>query len=316
MTSFHTTYRPLTWADVLGQDAAVKSLKAAAKNKRQHAYIFTGPSGCGKTTLARIMAKQLAGTGASDLNIEEIPAADHTGVDDMRRIVNSALYRAMGVSAVKAFIIDEAHRLSSAAFDVLLKPIEEPPEHAYWFFCSTNPGKIPKTIQTRCVKFDLKPVAEELLLELLVKVADAEKLDLADDVLEAVAEGAGGSPRQALVFLEAVAYCESAAEARTVMRSAGQQKEAIDLARFLMKPQGRSWAEAIKLVKSLEGVDAESIRITLVNYLSAVLMNIKSEKQALPVLRLLSCFDTSYISTDRMAPLLNSLGLALGLDQQ
>jgi len=315
MTSLPEKYRPAKFDDVVGQDDTVRSLKRVVKDGRGKVFLFTGPSGCGKTTLARILANEFAGGKATAANIDEVPAADHTGVDDMRAVAGRALYRAVGGSPVKAIIIDEAHRLSGNAWDVLLKPVEEPPRHVYWMFATTNPGKIPKTIITRCLRYDLKPVSETLIVGLLETVAEAEGLDVAPEVLEAVAEGAGGSPRQALTYLEACIYAESAGEARQLMRSAGQTKEVVDLCRFLLKGQGRSWSEAIKILKALEGTEAESIRIVVCNYIAAALMGTKDQKNARKLLGLLECFNTPYQQSDRLAPLLSSLGLALELDR-
>ncbi len=293
----------------------VKSLQRVVKDGRGKVFLFTGPAGTGKTTLARIMANAFAQGQGTAANIDEVDAATNSGADAMRAVIARTHYRAVGASPVKVIIVDECHRLSGAAWTILLKPIEEPPKHVYWMFCSTDPGKINKAILTRCLRYDLKLVDEETLLDLLVRVIDAEKLDLPDEVIEAIAEGAGGSPRQALVFLEACLYAESAGEARQLMRSAAQSKETIDLCRFLVKGRGRSWAEATKYVRALEGQEAEGIRIAIVNYLGAALLGAKSDQNAAQFLALLECFQVPYQQSDRTAPLLFSIGLALGLNR-
>ena len=315
-TSLHTRYRPTSFDDVIGHEAIIKSLKKVVADRRAHAFLFTGGPGVGKTTLARILANAFAGGNSSAANIEEVAAAETTGIDAIREVLRHTTFRAIGESPVKNIILDEVHRLSGNAFDALLKPIEEPQPHIYWMLCTTNPGKIPKTILSRCLRYELKPVPEDDLLALLIRVIDAEKLDTTDEVVEAIVEEANGSPRQALVFLEACAYLETAGQARAAMRSAAQSKEARDLCQFLVGGRGRTWAEAVKLVKAIGDVDAEGIRINIVNYLAVVAMGAKSNDKATQALRMLSHFEgRTYNTQDKQAPLLLSIGAALGLDQ-
>lgn len=312
--SLHTQYRPLKFDDVLGQDTTIKSLKRVVKDRRARAFIFTGPSGTGKTTLARILANEFADGKATAANLEEVDGASNSGADAIRAIVSRSVYRAVGASPSKAILIDECHALSAAAWKVLYKPIEEPQKHLTWLLCTTEPGKIPKPIQTRCLRYDLKPVNDELIYGLLLRVAEAEKFDINEEVIEAIAEASQGSPRMALVGLELALGCANAAEARQTMASAAQAPEAVALARWLVGGCRGGWSEAMKLLKALEGTDAESIRVMLVQYLGTILANSKGDKVK-QMLGLLEPFLHTYSPSDGRAPLYHSLGLALGLDQ-
>lgn len=302
-------YRPTKLSDVLGQAHVVKSLERVIHDKRAKAFIFAGPSGCGKTTLARILANQFAAGRGNITNITERDAAFASGAEAVRELVSGLGFRAIGESPTKTIILDECHTLSNTAWKILLKPIEEPPEHVYWMLCTTEPGKIPQTIKTRCITYTLQAVKEEEILGLLCDICDAEHFEVSDEVLEAVSEGAAGSPRQALNLLEACLYCKTAAEARIQMRTAGQTKETIDLCRFIASDRG-SWADAMKLVKALDGSEPESIRIVVLNYLSAVAMN-SGQNKVLEILRKMEAFSTPFNQSDKQAPLLLAIGDAM-----
>lgn len=262
--SLHTKYRPSTLDEVVGQDHIKDGLSAQLAAGTQQAFLFEGPSGTGKTTLARLCASQL---GATD--VIEIDAATHTGVDAMRQIAEKANFMSLSGGG-KAFIVDECHRLSKQAWESLLKDIEEPPAGVYWFFCTTEPEKILKTIRTRCVTHTLRDVPYRALMQLLDRVAKAEGLDISEDILDICAEEAAGSPRQALVNLTATMHAKNASEAAAALSRAPGSKEAIDLARMLSKP----WTlkDAAAMCSELKNENPESVRMTVYHYyLTAVL---------------------------------------------
>ena len=307
-------YRPTSLKEVLGQERVIKSLEKVLNDKRAKAFIFSGPSGCGKTTIARILAGRFAAGGAAVTNVIERDAAFASGADDVRALCDSLAYRALGANPIKTVILDECHKLSNTAWNILLKPIEEPPEHVYWTLCTTDPGKIPQTIKTRCVSYALQAVKEQEILELLCKVADDEGFTTPDEVIEAIAEGAGGSPRLALNLLEACLNCTTAAEARIQMRVAEHSKEAIDLCRFIGSDRG-NWADAAKLIKALAEIESEGVRISVVNYLTAMLLNTKDTNRALTLLMKIEAFSTPFNQTDKQAPLVLAVATAMRIGE-
>ena len=200
-TVLYRTHRPLTFADVRGQDHIVKVLEASIKNKSHaHAYLFVGTRGTGKTSVARILAREL---GVTDKDLYEIDAASHTGVDnirDLREAVNVLPFE----SPYKFYIIDEAHMLSKAAWNALLKTIEEPPPHAMFVLATTERDKVPDTIQSRCQIYTFKQPTREMLATVLADVAKKEGFTLEKSAAELIALLAEGSFRDALSILQKV----------------------------------------------------------------------------------------------------------------
>ena len=215
-------YRPRTFEDLIGQNSMVKILSNAfSLNRIAHAFLFTGVRGVGKTTAARIVARGLnclkddgptispCGVCSScisakndrHVDIVEIDAASHTGVDDVRELTEGVRYKP-AEGRYKIYIIDEVHMLSTQAFNALLKTLEEPPEHVKFIFCTTEIKKIPVTVLSRCQKFDLRRVAVDELVELLRSICAKEEVSIDDKSLNLLARYSDGSVRDSLSLLD------------------------------------------------------------------------------------------------------------------
>jgi DNA polymerase-3 subunit gamma/tau len=289
----HLKYRPTDFDEVIGQDAVVRSLKQAVEKDVSHTFLFTGPSGVGKTTLARLVAKTI---GCFDNDLLEIDAATNTGIDDMRAVSSGLQYRPLGEGAVKVIIVDECHMLSKSAWNSMLKILEEPPDWVYWMLCTTEPVKVPASIKTRCLAYDLKPVSSSILRDLLETVVEAEGLDCDADVQRLCAKEAGGSPRQALVNLAICAGGESGKDVRELLRTAEESPEVVELARLLVKEA--DWAEVQELLKELGGINPESIRHVVRGYVTKVVLGAKSEDKAGWGLEILDAFSEPFHPSD------------------
>ncbi len=218
-------YRPETFADLVGQEAMVRTLRNAFEADRiAQAFIMTGIRGTGKTTTARIIAKGMNCIGADGngrpttdpcgkcehcvaimegrhVDVIEMDAASNTGVANIREIIDSVHYRAAS-ARYKVYIIDEVHMLSTGAFNALLKTLEEPPEHVKFIFATTEIRKVPVTVLSRCQRFDLRRIEPEVMITMLQRIAASEGAVIADDALALITRAAEGSARDATSLLD------------------------------------------------------------------------------------------------------------------
>jgi DNA polymerase III gamma/tau subunit len=303
----HLRYRPQTLDEVIGQGAITRSLKGIISRRSAHAFLFSGPSGCGKTTLARITAFDL---GCLPKDVLEIDAATRTGIDDMRKIQEILQYRPFGKGEGRAVIVDECHMLSKASWNSLLKSIEEPPPDTYWFFCTTEAGKVPATVKTRCAPFVVSPVDEKQLGHLFDDVCKAEKIDLPGDVGDLIIKEARGSPRQMLVNLELCRGAKTKKEAAGILKTVLASDPVLEFCRFVIQGKG-SWTKAMAVLGKLEDEPPESIRIVVSNYVGSAVRNAKGDQEACRLLFILDAFATPYNPSEGLAPLMSSIGRVL-----
>lgn len=225
--ALYRKYRPKTFDEVIGQDVIVKTLKNSIKNNIvTHAYLLSGPRGTGKTSIAKIFAKVLNCLNPHDfepcneclsctqannnqnIDIIEIDAASNNGVDEIREIRNKITLVPTN-SKYKIYIIDEVHMLTTQAFNALLKTLEEPPSHIIFIFATTEPQKIPKTILSRCQRFDYKKVNNTKIAERLRYIADQEGINITDDALLEIAVLSDGGVRDSISLLDqSLAYSD------------------------------------------------------------------------------------------------------------
>ncbi|MWB79300.1 DNA polymerase III subunit gamma/tau [Pseudooceanicola sp. 216_PA32_1] len=254
-------YRPETFADLVGQDAMVRTLRNAFKADRiAQAFIMTGIRGTGKTTTARIIAKGMNcigtdGTGGPTtepcgqcehckaimegrhVDVLEMDAASNTSVNDIREIIDSVHYRAAS-ARYKIYIIDEVHMLSTSAFNALLKTLEEPPAHVKFIFATTEIRKVPVTVLSRCQRFDLRRIEPEVMLALMRRIAGAEGAEITDDALALIVRAAEGSARDATSLLDqAISHGagETGADQVRAMLGLADRGRVLDLFEMIMR---------------------------------------------------------------------------------
>lgn len=280
---FARTYRPKSFGDVIGQDVAVRIFQNALKQDTlSHAILLTGIRGVGKTTSARLLAKSLCclapidhsdpcGVCASCLafdqdqhtDIVEMDAASHTGVDDVREIIEGVAY-VPTFGRYRVYIIDEVHMLSKNAFNALLKTLEEPPAHAKFIFATTEIEKVPDTIVSRCLQIQLRPMSVETILTQLKKICTLEKLLFNEDGLTLIAEFARGSMRDGLSILEkVVSFVRSTGESMTlaVVERILERPPKVELQRLCDAVQRGDVQTSVQVVRSLFGYDIQALTI-------------------------------------------------------
>ena len=285
-------YRPQCFEDLIGQEPMVRTLANSFAADRIHqAYILTGVRGVGKTTTARILARAFnyhvpgkidrpsidmpelgvhcqAIMESRHVDVIEMDAASHTGIDDVRDIIENARYRPVSARA-KVYIIDEVHMLSKPAFNGLLKTLEEPPEHVKFLFATTEIEKVPVTVRSRCIRFDLKRIGSGAMIEHLNRICAAEGVAAEPDALALIARVAEGSVRDALSLLDqGIARGGPEGVTAPAVRDMLGLSDRGDVIALFERAMKGEVAEALELMRSLHraGADAADILIQLAEF--------------------------------------------------
>lgn len=277
-TELYKKHRPKAFKTVVGQEEAIRSLRAFIDADRlPHTIIFTGPSGCGKTTLARICADKLDCHGG---DFTELNAADFRGIDTIRDIRTRVTLAPM-FGKCRVWVIDEAHALSKDAQNAFLKLLEDTPKHAYFFLCTTDPAKLLKTIITRATEIKIKEMDAKNIEDLLRDVIEQEKLEFTDEVIEKIVSCSLGSGRMALVMLNKIVGIEKEEEQLETIEKSSLQRASIELARLLLK--SAPWKDVAKVIREIDD-EPETVRRVVNGYMAAVLANGAKNPRAFAVL--------------------------------
>lgn len=280
-------FRPQEIDDLFGNSVLKKTIKAAMKqNNVPHAVLLQGPFGSGKTTIARILAQYLE---CSTFDFKEIDIADFSGVDLVREIRRKMGTRPMK-GKTKVWILDEVHKLSNAGQNALLKALEEPPEHCYFFLCTTDPQNIINTVKSRCVQYTVQTLSEKQIFDLLQHVSSEADIELPKKVGLQIARDSLGHPRNALKILEKVMYLEQDEMLDAAKEEAEKREQAIALCRAMM--DGKSWKQLSAILKNIKD-EPETVRRTIRGYFTSVLLGGTE-----PAFIVLDCFKQPFYNTD------------------
>ena len=292
--ALYRIYRPKNFDEIYGQDQIVSILKNQLENGNlSHAYLFCGPRGTGKTSTAKVFASAI--NGGIDIDTVELDAASNNSVDNVRDIRDNLAF-APTSGKYKIYIIDEVHMLSAAAFNALLKTLEEPPSHVIFILATTEPQKIPQTVLSRCQRFDFRKIEKDVLVQRLSDVLAQEGKDFESEALEFIALKSEGGLRDALSILDkALSYGDLTMENLLQVLGEIHSDNYLSMLKAIMAHDTR---DAIMVLGSIEksGMDPRIFALELINFMKQVILEFNDVKQDNP-----NVSQAAQICTDEIA---------------
>jgi len=299
---FHTTYRPDDFSEVIGNKSVIRSLEAIFEKGKgfPHSYLLHGPSGAGKTSIARIIAKKLK---CSSHDFREMDFGRERGIDVIREMSKNTFYKPLD-GGTKVVLIDEAHQMTKDASNALLKILEEPPSHAYFILCTTDPQKLLTTVRNRCMEFEVNALSDKQMKILLHRVCEKEaSREVKNKILKKIIDKAEGCPRHALQLLEQIISLSEKHQLKAIKAFQTQEEKVIDLCRALLNKE--RWSKIAKIIKGIEGgEDPERVRLAVLGYMASVMLG--SEKGNTQAIIAINNFKDNFYSSGRSGLILSS----------
>jgi DNA polymerase-3 subunit gamma/tau len=273
----HLDYRPQNFEEIIGNKSIVESLRSIlAREDRPHCYMFTGPKGCGKTTFARILAKAL---GCEDMEIHEYDTSNVRGIDEIQEIKRQSFFAPLS-GKIRVNIFDEAHEITKKGAEAMLKFLEDTPAHIYNILCTTNPEKIPETVQRRCTYYTVKTLLSREMESLLNWVLKSEDVVIPESVGKVLISASDGCPGILLVKLDQVIDIKGEeSQLGGITNFTTENAQIIDICRVLTSNEKGHirWEALSKMLKDFES-DPEQTRRAILGYLAKVLIGAKDQK--------------------------------------
>lgn len=274
--SLYNKHRPPSFDQVKGNTEVVQTLQGMLKKKETfpHAILFHGLFGCGKTSLARIVANELGCVGT---DLVEMNASDHSGIDDIRAIIQNSQFLPLS-GLCRVWIIDECHRWKEDAQNCILKILEDTPAHVYFILCTTDLHKLKETVKSRCSQFQVNPLSDSQMFSLLRRITKDEGQELDKIIFDQIIQDSLGHPRNAIQILEQVLNSPTDKRLEVARQTAVEQSQIIELCRALINKE--RWGKVKTIVEGLKGQEPEDIRRAVLGYMQAVLLKGENDRAA------------------------------------